>query len=225
VIHGHPENWKLRTPAERNWYYGHDGRIWHREDAPLGVLVSPSIFEFDRTFELVRRTSAREATWDVRSKVWLLRQGWTRALEKGETISFSTFLEEQIAGDPPAAFAAERRTPEEMRFRELQKYARRLKRTGYPTASLETALQGKLAKPLLLPLMALLALPFAFRIGRRGALAGIGVGLVLGMIFLISTAFFTKLGDVGALPPVLAAWSPHVLFATAASFLLVRLRT
>ena len=36
---------------------------------------------------------------------------------------------------------------------------------------------------------------------------------------------FTKLGDVGALPPLLAAWSPHVLFTTAASFLLVRLRT
>lgn len=225
VIHGHPEDWKLRTPAERNWYYGRDGRIWHREDAPPGALVSPSIFEFDPAFELVRRTWAREATWDAGSKVWILRQGWTRALERGETISFSTFLEARIAGDPPAAFAAERRTPGEMRFRELQNYSRRLKRSGYPTASLETALQSKLAKPLLLPVMALLALPFAFRIGRRGALAGIGVGLVLGMIFLLSTAFFTKLGDVGALPPLLAAWSPHVLFSTAASFLLVRLRT
>jgi lipopolysaccharide export system permease protein len=157
--------------------------------------------------------------------MWILRQGWTRALDKGETVSFGTFLEERAAGDPPSAFAAERRTPAEMRFRELQRYARRLKRSGYPTASLETSLQTKLAAPLLLPVMAFLALPFAFRIGKRGALAGIGVGLVLGMVFLVSTAFFTKLGDVGALPPLLAAWSPHVLFSTAASFQLVRLRT
>jgi LPS export ABC transporter permease LptG/LPS export ABC transporter permease LptF len=225
VIHGHPEDWKLRTPAERNWYYGRDGRIWHRESAPGEVLLSPSIFEFDRSFDLVRRTSAREAAWDAGSKVWLLRQGWTRVLDGGKTVSFATFLEERTGGDPPNAFAAERRTPDEMRFRELQRYARRLKRTGYPTSGLETALQWKLARPLLLPVMALLALPFAFRIGRRGALAGIGVGLVLGMVFLVSTAFFTKLGDVGALPPLLAAWSPHVLFTTAASFLLVRLRT
>ncbi|HEV8231182.1 MAG TPA: LptF/LptG family permease [Thermoanaerobaculia bacterium] len=226
-IHGHPADWKLRTPAERNWYYARDGRIWHREesDAERGLLVAPSIFEFDRGFELTRRTSAREAIWDARSKSWVLRQGWTRALEGGDTVSFVTFLEEHTAGDPPAAFAAERRTPAEMRFRELQRYARRLKRSGYPTASFETSLQWKLAHPLLLPVMALLALPFAFRIGKRGALAGIGVGLVLGMVFLISTALFTKLGDVGALPPLLAAWSPHVLFATAASFLLVRLRT
>ena len=227
VIRGHPEDWKLRTPAERNWYYARDGRIWHREESEpsRGLLVAPSIFEFDSSFELRRRSAASEAAWDGRTKSWILRQGWTRAFEGGETVSFGTFLEERTAGEPPAAFAAERRTPDEMRFRELQRYVRRLKRTGYPTASLETALQWKLARPLLLPVMAFLALPFAFRIGKRGALAGIGVGLVLGMVFLVSTAFFTKLGDVEALPPILAAWSPHVLFTTAASFLLVRLRT
>jgi lipopolysaccharide export LptBFGC system permease protein LptF len=112
-----------------------------------------------------------------------------------------------------------------MRLGELDRYARRLKASGYPTDGLETALHNKLARPLLLPAMALLALPFAFRIGRRGALAGIGVGLALGMAFLITSAFFVKLGEVGALPPLLAAWSPNVLFATAASYLLLRVRT
>ena len=62
--------------------------------------------------------------------------------------------------------------------------------------------------------MALLAVPFAFRIGRRGTLAGIGVGLFLGILALIATAFSTKLGEAGALPPLLAAWSPNVLFGT-----------
>ena len=167
------------------------------------VLVSPSIYQFDRNFELSRRTAAREATWEAATRTWVLRQGWTRELQGGETLTFQTFLEERTAGDPPAAYAAERRTPAEMRFRELQRYTR----------------------PLFLPVMALLALPFAFRVGKRGALAGIGVGLVLGMVFLISTSLFIKLGDVAALPPLLAAWSPHVLFTTLASFLLVRLRT
>ena len=73
--------------------------------------------------------------------------------------------------------------------------------------------------------MALLAVPFAFRIGRRGALAGIGVGLALGMGFLIGSAFFTKLGEVGALPAFLAAWSPNIIAATGAAYFLLRLRT
>jgi lipopolysaccharide export LptBFGC system permease protein LptF len=112
-----------------------------------------------------------------------------------------------------------------MRWRELERYTRRLKAGGYATSDLETALYAKFAAPALIPLMALLGVPFAFRIGRRGALAGIGVGLVLGMGFLVATAFFTKLGDVGALPAILAAWSPNVLAATVAIYLMLRLRT
>ena len=226
-IFGHPADWNLRTPAERNWYYSRDGRIWHREETvgATPTLLSPSIYHFDADFELTRRTAAREAAWDPATRTWILRQGWTRELKGGETVSFQTFLEERTAGDPPAAYAAEHRIPEEMRFRELQSYTRRLRRSGYPTSALETALQSKLARPLFLPVMALLALPFAFRIGKRGALAGVGVGLAIGMVFLISTSLFTKLGEVAALPPLLAAWSPHVLFSTAATFLLVRQRT
>lgn len=224
-IYGRPADYGLRTVSERNWYYARDGRIWHREatDPDRGVLVSPAVFEFDSNFQLVRRIEAREAVW--RGDAWLLRQGWERAFGGPQEVAYGSFLERPLAGDPPAAFARERRTPAEMRFRELQRHARRLRRSGYPTANLETALQAKLARPLLLPIMALLALPFAFRMGKRGALAGIGVGLALGIALMIGTTLFTKLGEVGALPPALAAWSPNVLFATAAAYLLLKVRT
>jgi lipopolysaccharide export LptBFGC system permease protein LptF len=45
------------------------------------------------------------------------------------------------------------------------------------------------------------------------------------MAFLVLSTLFTKFGDVGALPPLLAAWSPNVLFATAAAYLTLRLDT
>jgi LPS export ABC transporter permease LptG/LPS export ABC transporter permease LptF len=214
-----------RTPAERNWRVSTNGRIWHQEesDPERGMLVFPSVFAFDRDFNIVRRDGAREASWD--GKEWIFRQGWTRTFGGASETAYRTYLQEIIPGDPPRSFARDRRTPEQMRWRELQRYARRLKASGYPTADLETALYSKFAAPALVPLMALLAIPFAFRIGRRGALAGIGVGLVLGMGFLIATAFLTKLGNVGALPAVLAAWSPNVLAATGSAYLLLRLRT
>ncbi|MFN2387582.1 MAG: LPS export ABC transporter permease LptF [Thermoanaerobaculia bacterium] len=224
-IFGRPADYGLRTLSERNWYYGRDGRIWHREatDSERGILLSPSVFEFDGNFQLLRRVVAREAVWQA--DTWLLRQGWERGFDGSRETGYRNFLEQRTAGDPPAAFARERRTPAEMRFRELQRHGRRLKRSGYPTANLETALQAKVARPLLIPIMALLALPFAFRIGKRGALAGIGVGLALGITLLIGTTLFTKLGDVGALPPFLAAWTPSILFTTAAAYLLLKIRT
>jgi LPS export ABC transporter permease LptG/LPS export ABC transporter permease LptF len=225
IIYGRPPDYGLRSPAERNWHYESDGSIWHREasDPERGTQATPTVFEFGPGFELTRRIGAKQADWN--GEAWVFRQGWVRTFGNAAETSYRTFLEERVAGDAPPAFTQEVRTPEQMRFRELQRYAERLRASGYPTGRLETALQTKLATPLLLPLMVLLAIPFAFRIGKRGTLAGVGVGLGLGMAFTIAAAFFTKLGEVGVLPPVLAAWSPNVLSATGAAYFSVRLRT
>jgi len=225
VIYGRAPDTGIRTAAERNWYLASDGAtIWHREegDATRSILYGVSIFSFDRDFNLTKRIGARQAAWEEGR--WVLRQGWIREFSEPEQPRYGTFLTERVPGDAPTSLAPGRR-PEEMRFRELERLTRRLRRSGYTTASLETALQSKLAQPAMLPVMALLAIPFAFRIGRRGTLAGIGLGLFLGILALIAAAFLTKLGEVGALPPVLAAWSPNVFFGLAATYLLLRMPT
>ncbi|HTO86476.1 MAG TPA: LptF/LptG family permease [Thermoanaerobaculia bacterium] len=225
ILHGRPPESGLHTAAERTWHYEPDGRIWHREEGPPGgsSLLSPSVFELGPDFQLVRRTAARQADWN--GTAWIFRQGWSRSFAGARETSYDAFLERPVSGEPPRAFQTESRTGEQMRYRELERYVRRLSRTGYPTEALRTALAQKIARPLLLPLMAVVALPFAFRLGRRGALAGIGVGLLLGMVLLVLSELFTRLGAVGALPPALAAWTPSVLFATGAAFLLLKLRT
>ena len=224
IIHGHAAP-TLKSPAERDWHSDGEGRLWHREEGPPGadVLLSPAVFELSPDFLLVRRTAARQAQWNGRT--WTFRQGWTRAFDGPRETSYETFLERSVNGEPPRAFAVESRSPDQMRYGELSRYAARLARTGYPTESLRTALAQRFSRPLSIPLMALLALPFAFRVGRRGALAGIGIGLALGMALLVLSELFGRLGSVGALPPLLAAWTPDVLFATGAAYLLVKLRT
>ncbi len=224
-IYGQPPEAGGRGPGERNWYLSNDNEIWHREeaDAKSEELFGVSVFTFDRQFRLVRRTAARDAAWT--GQAWNFRDGWARSFEKAAHEPYRAFREETVEGDPPKALAAVRRRPEEMRFRELERLTRRLKGGGFSTASLDTALQAKLAGPILIPIMALLAVPFAFRVGRRGTLAGIGLGLFLGILALIATAFSTKLGEAGALPPLLAAWAPDVLFGLAGTYFLVRMRS
>jgi LPS export ABC transporter permease LptF/LPS export ABC transporter permease LptG len=225
VIYGRAPDFGTQSATQHNWYLARDGRIWFREDTEPGhdLLRGVSVFEFGSDFRLVKRIEARQAKWS--GGRWILRQGWTRSFSGSDLMPYRTFLDESVAGDPPRFLVAGRRRPEEMRFRELQQLTRRLRASGYATPGLETALQAKLAQPALLPIMALLAVPFAFRIGRRGALAGIGVGLLLGILALVTAAFSTKLGEVGALPPGLAAWSPDVLFGLTAAFFLARMRT
>jgi lipopolysaccharide export system permease protein len=73
--------------------------------------------------------------------------------------------------------------------------------------------------------MALIALPFAFRIGKRGALYGVGIALVLGIFYWMVFAIFTKFGEVGNLPPPIAAWSANILFALAAVYMFLHVET
>src|SRR5262249_30339852 len=170
----------------RNWYLSDRGEIWHREEANSSStqLFGVSIFRFNSSFELVDRTTAHEADWNEGG--WRLKDGWTRRFLPVEDAAYQRFADEAQPGDPPRALAAVRRRPEEMRFRELERLTQRLRSAGYVTAGLETALQSKLAQPALLPVMALLAVPFAFRVGKRGTLAGIGVGLGFGILALIA---------------------------------------
>ena len=225
VIYGQPADAGLQSHGAHNWYLSDRGEIWHREEAnPASTqLFGIAIFRFNPRFELVGRAAAHEATWT--GDAWRLRLGWNRDFAPKAPKPYASFIEDTIPGDPPKALAAVRRRPEEMRFRELERLTRRLRSGGYVTAGLETALQSKLAQPAMLPIMALLAAPFAFRVGRRGTMAGIGVGLFLGILALVAGAFSTKLGEAGALPPLLAAWSPDVLFSLAATYFVLRMRS
>jgi len=96
---------------------------------------------------------------------------------------------------------------------------------GADVASLATKLYLKPATACSALLLTLLGLPFAFRYGRRGAVAGIGVAILLGLTYFFVTSLFVKLGEAGALPPVLAAWSANTLFGLGAAYGLLGVRT
>ena len=54
---------------------------------------------------------------------------------------------------------------------------------------------------------------------------GIGIALVVGIIYWMVFAIFTKFGEVGNLPAILSAWSANVLFAIAAIYLFLHVET
>ncbi|MGH9443805.1 MAG: LptF/LptG family permease [Thermoanaerobaculia bacterium] len=219
-----------RPPAAQaggTWVLGGEGRrIWNFDgyDPVSRRLWQPSVFEFNTDFQMVRRVSGHSARWDGHR--WLFDSGWERTFRGPVESLFREFQEApEVDGDPPRLFASLRQRPDEMRYRALARYVDRLGKTGYPVAPLATALAAKPASAAQTIVLGLLAVPFAFTIGKRGALTGVGVGLACGMLFLILAAFFTKLGEVGSLPPALAAWSPDLIFSLFAAYRLTRLRT
>jgi lipopolysaccharide export LptBFGC system permease protein LptF len=87
------------------------------------------------------------------------------------------------------------------------------------------ALQRKLAYPLVPIIMTLIAVPFAVTTGKRGAMYGIGVGIVLALVYWTMISVFAALGAAGIVPPTLAAWAPNLIFGAAAAYLLLTVRT
>ena len=55
-------------------------------------------------------------------------------------------------------------------------------------------------------------------------MTGVGVSIVIAMMYLGVGTFFEKAGEVSQITPLAAAWSPDAIFATAGLYLFLRVR-
>jgi lipopolysaccharide export system permease protein len=94
---------------------------------------------------------------------------------------------------------------------------------GRPTASLKANLLHKVSGPLSTVLMPLLAAVAAFGLARSGKLfVRAVIGMALGFAYFVADNFGLAMGNLGAYPPLLAAWGPFVLFLALGEAVLIR---
>jgi lipopolysaccharide export LptBFGC system permease protein LptF len=164
---------------------------------------------------------------------WTARNGWERtfsdARRGGATttaVKYSPFAERTLALEPPDFFKAEEPDADRMNYGELKGYIALLQSSGSMNVTKYIVdLQRKIAFPFVSVIMTLLAIPFAVMTGRRGAMYGIGAGLVLALVYWTMLSVFGALGEGGWIAPSLAAWAPNLLFSAAAVYLLLAVRT
>jgi LPS export ABC transporter permease LptG len=227
VIRGR-ETVRTYRRADRQWLFGQGRYIYNyiHYDPARRSLQRLQVFEFGENHRLVRRLVAERAVYDG-DGWWTFHDGWTRTFADANVASYERFPDEVATRFPedPGYFDSEIRPPEQMGYAELRRYVAEVEGSGQAVPELRVQLQSKVAYPTISLVMALVALPFAFRLGRQGALYGVGVSLVLGMVFLAIYAFFTKMGEAGALPPAVAVWAPNVVFGLLSVYLFLGVRT
>jgi len=114
--------------------------------------------------------------------------------------------------------------PATMSLAEVYRFAARPDVGSRPVEFYRTWLQRKIAVPLTTLLMVLLAAPVAQGLQRHGGIGmGLAVGVGLGFLYFIADGLLLTLGETGAIPPVVAAWSPMALFATFGIGALIRI--
>lgn len=124
---------------------------------------------------------------------------------------------------PPERFISLAIVADQVNLPRLRRAINQLKSEGHDTGNLDTMLQQKYVSPLSTLLMPLLAGLAAFGLHRGGNLLGrILITLSMGFGFFVVNNLFIALGQYGAVPPLVAAWLPFVLFGLAGiSFILV----
>ncbi len=213
---------------QKLWYRG-KGRYlinFLAYDRDAKRLTQVQVFELHPTeFRLTRRVYAKSATWN--GKGWAFADGWMRSFPDNGPSTYTMIKEPLVLFYPetPDDFALEVRLPDQMTYAQLRRYLDTLKASGYAADALAVKLYEKTSWPALSVVMALIALPFAFRMGKRGALYGIGLALLLGITYFIVFGLFMKFGEVGNLPPLLAAWAANILFGLAAGFMFLNVET
>ena len=232
TIKGRPPQTFLHP--EQKWIFGQPrpgepGRIFYYQffDADANEFANLSIFEFDpSTFALSRRIFASRVYWDAPRSSWRFVNGWERDIE-GNNTHYTDFGKTTFAEihEDPGYFKKENLQSQEMNFSQLDRYIRDLRQSGFDTMRLRVALWHKLAYPLIAIVMAVLAIPFALSMGRRGSLTGIAVAIAVALAYWVVDGLFGAMGNVNYLPAALAAWSPDILFGLTGGYLLLRTPT
>jgi lipopolysaccharide export system permease protein len=105
--------------------------------------------------------------------------------------------------------------PNELSLGALQEYVGNVAIGSRPQYFYDTWLHQKIAGPIVLALMPLLAAIAAFAHHRQGsAVMTIVWGITLGFLFIIIDNMILAMGQFGSLPPFVAAWLPLLLFLT-----------
>jgi lipopolysaccharide export system permease protein len=203
------------------WVRWGDDLILAREvrgKGPATELRGLSIY--DRDYETLKTIVTAERATRAGS-------GWR--LEKVETFDVAKGTAERSAAMPfgegldPTQFTLASISADEQDFVTLRDSVRELKKAGRPTAELESGLWHKFSGPLSAVLMPLLAGVAAFGLARSGQLfLRAVIGMFLGFAYFVADNFALAMGNLGAYPPLLAAWAPFALFALIGETVLIR---
>ncbi len=193
---------------------------YFNKDQSEGVNVS--LEKFDNSL-LVSKLSAQKMKWDSTKNKWTfydykLRNfhGDKEEFFVGKTIdtSFNVY---------PHNFYKLSKVIETMNLGELNKYIEEQKLSGTPeiTASLIEK-YTRIASPFACYILTLIGFSLSLRKVRSGGIGfNIGVGLFLSFVYIFFMKFSSVLALSGSLSPLLAVWTPNIIFMIIALLLYI----
>lgn len=214
---GYDRQWLASAETERLYSYEYE---------ESGTLRNPTIYDFDSGGVHLRGIMAgQSAHWLAGNSLVELRGVLALGLQApdvGWSRHDRTVLD---TAEPQEVFKPTLDKPSHLSAAVLSDYIKSTERRGSSVAAFEVALQKKYAGPFGVMVMALIGMPLALSFGRKSAMIALLLAIALGLVFWAAVGGFQQMGEYGLLPPIVAAWSPIVIFAASGFYLLFRART
>jgi len=182
-------------------------RLKPRSGTMEGVLVQ----EFDEG-RLRRILSAERGTWQEGE--WWLDDGKVFDVDVEGRVSFLFRFQRQklILRLSPGQLERVSRKPEEMNIPELLEQIELFDHQGIDVRPLRVMFHLRLAVPWASVVLALVGAALGVRPQRSGSGVGLGLSVVIVFAYYVVMSLCRALGQGGYLPPLIAAWTPNLLF-------------
>lgn len=205
------------------WVKDGNAFINAREVLPDTSLRGLKVYEFDRNWKLVRVMTAEKGTWE-KNRQWQL----AGVVDTGFSSEGIRVVQEESrewrSVLSPDILSVLLVAPEKMSTPALIAYIKHLKENKQHTTRYEVALWSKMFYPLAIPVIMLMALPFAFHSPRSGGIAlKVFFGILVGLAFHLSNRLFSHVGLLNDWPPFFTASAPSLLFLALAVLVLKRM--
>lgn len=219
---------KRKTIIKNVAIFAEDNRIIYAKSFNIkkNVLNDIIIHQSNKEQNLVMKLSAKRGYWE--DGKWIFEKGTTYRLDKsGDIIGTPHPFRKRIMDikEKPKDFARKSVQPEFMNYKQLKTYIDRFSAKSSTTKTkLLVDLYYKTSLPFISLVVIFVASPFAFAMQRGGLLIGIGISILIGLVFYGIQAVCLAMGKAGALEPLLSAWLTNILFLVGGLFLMKKCR-
>ena len=168
----------------------------------------------------------KDSILEIKPGYWRLEEGYQRVFLKDGSVQIRHFIRESLKGKTsllPEDFLDERQRGDEMDAQTILRKIEVQKRSGENTNQLETAYFFKYSGSMMNFIVLLIGAALAHRFNRNGGLSQkFGIGILLVFSYYVIIRIGLKMGENGALSPMLGAWIGHIVFAVVAVWMLRR---
>ncbi len=198
------------------WVKDRNAFINVREVMPDNTLRDIEIYGFDSAGRLDWIRAAKEAHWRA-GQTWDLQQVVETRFDADGIHATRNAHQDWESVLTPDILSVLLIAPEQMSARSLWRYISHLKENGQKATRYELALWSKFIGPLVIPIMMLIAMPFAIQGPRSGGASGkIFIGILAGLGFHLLSRLFGHLGLLNDWPVVMVSVLPLLIFLTIA---------